>query len=394
MSVGISAASDGSSVNLQIGGTDKLKVYQDGSVYYAGMQGWRNRIINGDMRIDQRNAGASAWAGLSIAGGYCLDRWSVWLANWITPTAAATVQRSTDVPAGQGFVNSLVTTVTTASSTSVVGSARYLIQQSVEGVNTTDLDWGTAAAKPITVSFWVKSSVTGTYGFSITNGPASRGLVSSYVVSQANTWERKTATILGDTTGEWLKDHRIGLNLHFDLGTVGPTTDTTNTWLTGDYRGLTSGVKLVNTAGATFYITGVQLEKGTAATPFDYVEYGEQLRRCQRYYEKSYDINVVPGTTTAGARDSGKLMLRGSGSASRDYQTVQYKVQKRAGTSATVLFYSTLTGSTGFARAVITGADYAATTNGMGDWSVTMQSNSTFPTGDQMEFHYTCSNEL
>jgi hypothetical protein len=243
---------------------------------------FRNRIINGDMRIAQRTAGASTSLGSTRPGGYALDRWTAWLANWTSGTA--TQQQSTDVPSGQGFVNSLLITVTASSSSPDPTSGRFLIHQIIEGFNVADLRWGTASAKSVTISFWVKSSVTGNYGFTLTNNASNRGYVVSYAINSANTWEQKTITIPGDTSGTWTTDNTDGITLNFDLGVNGPTTDTVNTWLTGDYRGLTSGVDLIRTNGATFYLTGVQFEVGSVATEFERRPYGTELALCQRYY--------------------------------------------------------------------------------------------------------------
>lgn len=242
---------------------------------------FKNRIINGDMVIAQRTAGAVTNVATSRGAGFALDRWSVWLANWVG--GAATQQQSTDVPSGQGFVNSLLVTVTGASSTTDT-SGRFLINQMIEGFNTADLNWGTANAKTVTFSFWVKSSVTGNYGFTLTNSGGDRAYVVSYAINSANTWEKKTVTIPGDTSGTWTTNNTAGITLNYDLGVNGPTTDTVNTWLAGDFRGLTSGVNLINTLGATFYLTGVQLEVGSVATSFDYLPYGTELMLCQRYY--------------------------------------------------------------------------------------------------------------
>jgi hypothetical protein len=157
--------------------------------------------------------------------------------------------------------------------------------QNIEGVNTADLLFGTANARSITVSFWVRSSLTGTFGAFIQNNNADRSYPFSYAINVANTWEQKSVVLTGDTTGTWVgSTNGAGLLLGFSLG-MGSTRQTTaGTWTSGNYRSVTGETQVVGTNGATFYITGVQLEKGSVATPFEYIDYSEQLRRCQRYY--------------------------------------------------------------------------------------------------------------
>ena len=250
---------------------------------------FKNRIINGAMMIDQRNAGAN----VALTGAlYTLDRWQ-------TQAAAAsklTAQQSSVAPAG--FVNSLLFTVV---GTATLGSTdTYRLIHKIEGLNVADLGWGTANAQPITLSFRVRSSVTGTYGASIQNSNNDRSYPFTYTIDSANTWETKTVTIAGDTTGTWLTTNGVGLYLMWGLGVGSSLSGTAGAWASADYRSATGATSLVATNGATFYITGVQLEKGSTATSFDYRPYGTELALCQRYYEKSYNIDVAPGTNTLG----------------------------------------------------------------------------------------------
>jgi len=235
----------------------------------------KNRIINGSMQIDQRNAGASV---ASPSDTYTLDRFY----SRQVGGGVASIQQSSTAPTG--FNNSLLFTVTTADS-SIVTTDRYYIRQSIEGYNVADLGWGTASAQTITLSFWVRSSVTGTFGGSLQNDAVDRTYAFTYSISSANTWEQKTVTIAGDTSGTWLKTNGVGLVVQWSLG-MGPTYLTTaGSWTAGNYLSATGSTNLIATNGATFYITGVQLEVGTSATPFERRLYNQELANCQRYYE-------------------------------------------------------------------------------------------------------------
>ena len=242
----------------------------------------RNRIINGDMRIDQRNAGAAV-AVTGSANAYNIDRWEHFKQS---TNGAFTVQRSTLAPVG--FTNSLSISVTSAFASSESGSAVNSLVQFIEGYNVADLKWGTADAKPITVSFWVRSSVTGNYTFTVGNVNYDRQYATTYSINSANTWEKKSITILGDTTGTWNNDNTVGIRIWFDLGTgTGYPSSPADSWTTSQVFHLSGTVQLMATNGATFYITGVQLEEGSVATPFCPAgggSYGAELALCQRYY--------------------------------------------------------------------------------------------------------------
>jgi hypothetical protein len=252
------------------------KIDEAGLASSAQFTGFKNRIINGDMRIDQRNAGAA----ITTHGSFVVDRIGTALTNG--SASGITVQQSSTVPSDVGFTNSVVYTVGTGGAVGSSGS--YGIQQRIEGYNFSDILSGTASAKQFTLSFWVRSSIIGTYGVSFRNSAKDRSYIATYTVNAANTWEYKTITITGDTGGTWLTNNGIGLDLFFDLGAGTSSSTTSGSWQAGNYTGLTGGVKLVETTGATFYITGVQLEKGSTATSFDYRPYGTELQLCQRYY--------------------------------------------------------------------------------------------------------------
>ena len=258
--------------------TNARELAELATAYAGGNYGMRNRIINGDMRIDQRNAGASV---TPTNGQYTLDRWAAVL----TQTSKFSVQQNAGaVTPPTGFTNYLG--VTSLSAYSVLSSDGFLMEQKIEGLNSSDLAWGTANAQAITLSFWVRSSLTGTFGGSVINSAQARSYVFSYTVSAANTWEKKTVTIPGDTAGTWLTTNGIGLWLRFGLGSGSTFTATEGSWQAGNFVQPTSTVSVVGTNGATFQITGVQLEAGSVATPFERRPYGTELALCQRYYYK------------------------------------------------------------------------------------------------------------
>ena len=234
----------------------------------------KNRIINGAMVIDQRNAGASVSMTNGVAA-YAVDRTFAYKDT----TATTTAQRSTTAPTG--FVNSFLFTTTTGGT--VAAGGQNFIQQAIEGFNTADLSWGTSDAKTITISFWVRASLTGTYGIGLTNSAANRCYVATYSVSSANTWEYKTVTVAGDTTGTWLTDNGIGIRVRWDLGSGSTYQGTAGAWGTSLLNTTSAQTSVVGTSGATFYITGVQLEVGSSATGYEYRQYQQELALCQRY---------------------------------------------------------------------------------------------------------------
>jgi len=240
------------------------------------MIGFKNRIINGAMVIDQRNAGASVTP--STGTTYLLDRWAF---NASQASKASIQQNAGSVTPPVGFINYFG--LTSLSAYSVGASELFCVNQRIEGFNVADLNWGTANAKTITLSFWVRSSLTGTFGGAIENGAADRSYPFSYTISSANTWEQKSVTIAGDTTGTWLTDNSVGLNLRFSAGSGTSVSGTAGVWGSTRYFSVTGAVSVVGTSGATFYITGVQLEVGSTATSFDYRPYGTELALCQRY---------------------------------------------------------------------------------------------------------------
>jgi hypothetical protein len=239
-----------------------------------GFVNMKNRIINGNMVIDQRNAGASVT--LTSGGAFSVDRWQ----GFEDTDGVMTAQQDSSAPSG--FVNSIKFTTTTADS-SLSASQFTCFRQGIEGFNIADLNWGTANAKTVTISFWVRSSLTGTFAGSLRNDGGARSYVFNYTISAANTWEQKTVTIAGDTSGTWLTTNGAGIYLTFDLGTGSTFQTTAGSWTAGNYWSSSGATAVIGTLNATFYITGVQLEVGSTATSFDYRPYQTELNLCYRY---------------------------------------------------------------------------------------------------------------
>ena len=234
----------------------------------------KNRIINGSMVIDQRNAGASVT--ITANPQYTLDRWFAGVTN----ASKISVQQSSTAPSG--FTKSML--VTSLAATTPAAGDVYYMQQSIEGFNVADLDFGLSTAKTITISFWVRSSLTGTFGAVLLNASSNRSFPFNYTISAANTWTQITQTIAGDTTGTWATDNTTGFQLRFGLGAGSTYQGVAGAWGTTNAVTTTTATTIVATNGATWYVTGVQLEIGTSATPFERRLYNQELANCQRYY--------------------------------------------------------------------------------------------------------------
>ena len=277
-----------------------LMTTSDG-VSSSGLYGFKNRLINSAMVIDQRNAGAS----VSGNGVYTLDRW---YAQASVNSKYTVQQNAGSVTPPAGFANYLG--VTSSSAYTVGASENFSLLQAIEGYNMADFAWGTASASSITLSFRVYSSLTGTFGGSLQNSAQNRSYPFTYTISSANTWTTISVTIAGDQSGTWLKTNGAGIYMWVGLGVGATVSGTAGSWSGSNYVGATGATSVVGTNGATFYITGVQLEKGSTATSFDYRPFGTELSLCQRYYfalntanvgsNGSYFVGVNRGTSLQG----------------------------------------------------------------------------------------------
>ena len=266
--------------------------------------GFKNRIINGAMVIDQRNAGASVTQ--TTSEGYSLDRFL----GYGNITSKFTMQQSSTAPAG--FVNSVV--ITSSAATVVGSSDQYYFAQKIEGYNTADLGWGTANAKTVTLSFWARASVIGTYSVFLLNDGSAYSYVANYTISVANTFEYKTITIVAPTVGTWLTTNGLGIYLGWDLGSGSTYNQTAGSWQAANKRATSGSTQLVATSGATLYLTGVQLEVGSTATSFDYRSYGTELALCQRYFQKNYMQSDAIGVSSGTAEAQRSIVIAYSGS--------------------------------------------------------------------------------
>jgi len=313
-----------------INGSSPSITFSDGSAQTSATRPFLNRIINGAMVIDQRNAGAAVTIS-SNGSSYLTDRFR---ADAPVDQSMTFQQQTSVIPTG--FSYALKATAGTATTTA---TNQPLLAQFIEGFNMADFGFGTANAKTITLSFWVRSSLTGTFGVCFENNNADRGYIASYTINSANTFEYKTITIAGDTSGTWETTNQRGLAVFFDLGFGTTYSSAASTAWANVERGLTGGVKLAANTGATWYVTGVQLEVGSTATSFDYRPYGTELALCQRYYEQ------IGGTGDTNSRYPYAATYQASG---YDFGTsIPFVVQKRAIPTLTVVGTFTYSNASG-----------------------------------------------
>jgi len=312
------------------------------SINSGQLGGSRNIIINGSMVVNQR--GFTGTAGTTASEAYTTDRFILGHDNDGVVSAGQTTMNSTvgGNAYADGFNSALHFRVTTADA-SLAASQYQVIRQRIEGYNVQGIKKGTANAQAVTLSFWVRSTTTGTYIAELEDADNARQVSKSYTIDTANTWEKKTLTYPADTTGVFDNDNGLSLSLNwwlaagstFSGGTLGTT------WHTTTANRAVGQVNFLATAGNDFFLTGVQLEVGSQATEFERRSFGDELRLCQRYYEKSYAINTKPGSVTTAA--TAVVVFPG---AYATYFVCPFQVSKR--TTPTMTGYSPSSGASGY----------------------------------------------
>lgn len=297
---------------------------------------FRNRLINGDFTINQRAATST-----TATGGYIADRWQLSSSNTnITYTTFATAALLPHPTAGR----------LTATTGTAAGAANFWgLLQGVEGTNLTDLRWGTTSAATITISFWLRCSITGTFGLAVRNSATNRSYVTSVTQNVAATWEYKTITIPGDQSGTWLTTTGVGLNVHITAGSGTNFLTAPNTWTAGNFVGPTGMTNAMATTGNTFDIAGVQVEAGSVATSYEYIPFDIQLQRCKRYYQTSYAYGSPVGSNDI------TNAIRGSAISVNDFVVfAPFTVEMRA--VPNVVLYQPTTGVASTIRNTASGA--------------------------------------
>ena len=315
---------------------NKTSLDEINDAYDAGALSNRNIIINGEFDIDQRGLASST--AFQAGAHFVADRWSYYINSEALATFSATHEISDEAPSG--FTKSLKVTCTSGGSIPATGEVVY--RQKIEGYNIKRLGYGTPSAKSLTLSFWIKASVTGDYGVQLiyeADDSANRYYVSKYTVNSANTWEYKTITIPPNTAGA-LKYTTTGIGalIYWDWGEGSTYSGTADSgWTNTYYNGLSGGVKLMENTGATWQQTGVQLEVGDTATPFEHRSYGDELAKCQRYFCKSFPIGTTPANDTT-ADVEGRSSATAYSSVTARSTKQMYPVRMRA--TPTVTLYN------------------------------------------------------
>jgi hypothetical protein len=346
----------------------------------------KNRIINGAMVISQYN-GTSSVTIPSTGSQYVLDRWSAASNN---ASKYSVQQNAGSVTPPTGFTNYLG--VTSLAATTIAAGDYYFLVQKIEGYNIADLGWGTANAKTVTLSFQVYSSLTGTFGGSIQASGSTRTYPFSYTISSANTWTSISVTIAGDTTGTWLTTNGVGIQVFFGLGIGSTYSGTAGVWSSTNYISVTGATSVVGTNGATFYLTAVQIEVGSSATGFEYVNYQTSLANCQRYYAKTFPQSVAPAQN---AGTGGTLVQQDSGNAGFGSQLAwRFPVTMRA-TPSTITTYNPSAANANIRNtATNTDSTVVASNVGASDSGYNIVSGTAGTAGQCLAVHITASAEL
>ena len=343
----------------------------------------RNLVINGAMQVAQR---ATEVTGVTDSGYKAVDRWQ----NQTGTLGTFTMSQSTTSPDGFAFSQKYDCTTADASP----ASTDFLIfQHRIEAQNLQHLQYGTSGAKRITLSFHVRSNKTGTYIAELSHGDATSKNQQSYTINSANTWEKKTLTYVGQTSDAINNDNGIGMFIQFWLGAGSAFTSgtlTQNTWANTDNANRAVGqVNLADSTDNEWYITGVQLELGEQATPFEHRSFADELHRCQRYFEKSYRYSDAPGTVDI---DSAVTFLANRNPGNPHYG-LRFRTEKRA--DPAIVSYNPNDGTSGEMRNLDASTDDGATIDRIGTNGCTIRSNAgSTSLGNFMAFHYTSESEL
>ena len=345
-------------------------------------QPFRNIVINGDMQIAQRNTSV---ASITTGAYRTTDRWLF----DVSSLGTWTMSQSTDVPSGYGFAYSTKLDCTTADASPAAGD--YLaLEQAIEGQNLQYLKKGTASAVSLTASFWVKSTKTGTFIVELFDADNSRSISKSYTVSITNTWEFKTVTFAGDTTGAFTNDNGKSLVFRFWLGAgTTYTSGTLNTnWGTATNANIAVGqVNIADSTSNDFLITGVQLEAGTAATDFEFLPFDVSLNRCYRYFQKSMPYNVYSNSQYGDGFETTST----SGTVSSQSNGLQFMHEFR--TTPTLTVYRIVDGTSGSMYRVSNGGTVTATPTYLGTKQVGYFAMGT-SADDFYQFNYRADAEL
>ena len=356
----------------------------------AQITGNVNRIINAAMAIDQVNEGAAYSVPATNSPIYSLDQW---IAACESSTATGiTTQRVSDAPAG--FSNSLKVTVGTGASS--VGATDFLLlSQRIEANNLSDLNYGTSNAAPVSISFWVKSSVTGTFAVALQNAPAyGRSLVQKFTVTTAGVWQLITLPLIpGDQAGTW-NNSGVNAGLEVFIGIAAGSTYQTsslNAWAGTTAFGSTSQTNgVLTTTSATFQITGVMLNPGPFCLPFETRSVQQDLALCQRYYEKTFNTGVAVAQN-AGIGTGEIFILSNNTSAAVNYFLWQFATRKR--TAATAVTYNPAAANANW-RDTTTSADKTAAALTPTEWCAGFYVNATTALSDNLRIHITANARL
>jgi hypothetical protein len=362
---------------------EKMTTESGYSLGAGNASSFKNRFINGNMAIDQRNGGA-AITGITSGAYYPVDRF----AFYNQASGTWTAQQVTDAPAG--FISSLKITVTSAASSGTASWTSF-INHYIEGYNVADIGFGTANCKQTTLSFWVKSSIAGAFTYGLSNG-VDAWLTNTFTISTANTWQQITIQVPTVSVGTWNTTNGRGLQFFIGTGSgsnyvVSPS----NTWVNsaqGSQYIASGAVSLGTTLNATFQMTGVQLEVGTVATSFDFRSYGTEFALCQRYFETSYASGTAVGTAT----DVGACMWLSNRNPGTPHTQLRYIVTKRATPTTTI--YSSNNGASANIYNIDGGANIGALFNRDGPTGGTLYSGTSVNLGLFLQYHYTASAEL